>query len=171
VIVRIGCLSSKITGMDDGKPIKRLRAYADTSVFGGVFDSKFKDASAMFFDDSARGRFQLVLSALSVQELLAAPERVRTVLDGLTPKHVEIHAVTEEMEALQSAYLLAGILGPASEDDALHVAAATVLNADMIVSWNFKHIVHFEKIRGFNAVNRLRGYKTIEIYSPLEVVS
>ena len=40
----------------------------------------------------------------------------------------------------------------------------------MIVSWNFKHIVHYEKIRGFNAVNRLNGYKEVDIYSPLEVV-
>lgn len=170
VRVRVRGFSPKIIGMDAAEPIKQLRVYADTSVFGGVFDVKFKEASALFFDELSKGRLHLVLSALSVQELLAAPERVRTVLDGLAPQHVEIHAVSEEMEALQMAYLSAGVLGPASENDALHVAAATVLNADMIVSWNFKHIVHFEKIRAFNAINRLRGYKAIEIYSPLEVV-
>jgi hypothetical protein len=52
----------------------------------------------------------------------------------------------------------------------LHVANATVGGADMIVSWNFRHIVHFRKIRGFNAVNLKEGYATLAIYSPREVV-
>jgi len=39
----------------------------------------------------------------------------------------------------------------------------------MIVSWNFKHIVHYDKIRLYNAVNTLRGYTPIGIYSPWEV--
>lgn len=48
---------------------------------------------------------------------------------------------------------------------------ATVAGADIVVSWNFKHIVHFEKIAGYNAVNLLNGYKSIAIFSPREVVS
>lgn len=40
----------------------------------------------------------------------------------------------------------------------------------MIVSWNFKHIVHFDKMRGFNAVNLQEGYARLDIFSPLEVV-
>ena len=66
--------------------------------------------------------------------------------------------------------IIKGILGKASLNDALHVAIATVAKADMIVSWNFKHIVHFEKIRMFNAVNLREGYGIIDIRSPLEVV-
>ncbi|MDE2312950.1 MAG: hypothetical protein KGL04_02090, partial [Elusimicrobia bacterium] len=71
---------------------------------------------------------------------------------------------------LEQAYLAAGILAPESAMDALHVALATVGRADLIVSWNFKHIVHFDKIREFNATNRLRGWPTLEIYSPKEVI-
>lgn len=93
------------------------------------------------------------------------------MLDAVPREHVETHDVTEEMERLQSAYLSSGILGVSNDADALHVAAATLLNVDMIVSWNFKHIVHFEKIRGFNAINKLWGYKEVEIYSPLEIVA
>lgn len=160
--------------MNDGMMIheqkKSMRVYADTSVFGGPFDPQFASASRMFFEELGRGVFHLVLSALTVQELLVAPERVRALLDGVPPERVEVHDISEEMEGLKDAYLSAGVLGPSSDADALHVAAATVLNVDMIVSWNFKHIVHFEKIRGFNAINRLRGYKEIEIYSPLEIV-
>jgi hypothetical protein len=71
---------------------------------------------------------------------------------------------------LRDAYLAAGVVGPASAADAEHIAAATVAEVDIVVSWNFKHIVHFDKIRGFNGVNSLRGYRPLEIYSPVEVV-
>jgi hypothetical protein len=61
-------------------------------------------------------------------------------------------------------------VGAAHASDALHVALATVTHADMIVSWNFRHIVHFDKMREFNAVNVREGYGRLEILSPLEVV-
>jgi hypothetical protein len=64
----------------------------------------------------------------------------------------------------------AGILGESHANDARHVALATVAHADVIVSWNFKHIVHYEKIRGFNSVNLNQGYAPIEIRSPREMV-
>lgn len=150
--------------------MKRLRVYADTSVFGGCFDEAFAAASTKFFDLVGDGRFRLVVSAVTAEELGAAPEHVRAVLDRAPREHLEYHEVTAEMERLRDAYLDAEVLGRSSEADALHVAAATALDVDMIVSWNFKHIVHYDKIRGSNAVNRLNGYKLVEIYSPLEVV-
>jgi hypothetical protein len=61
-------------------------------------------------------------------------------------------------------------VGSANEDDALHVALATVNNCDMIVSWNFKHIVHYDKIRAYNGINIRLGYSVIAIYSPKEVI-
>ncbi len=54
--------------------------------------------------------------------------------------------------------------------DAVHVAAATVAGADVILSWNFKHIVNFSRIRRFNSVNVALGYRTMTILSPMEVV-
>jgi hypothetical protein len=72
--------------------------------------------------------------------------------------------------ALQEAYLREGIVSEKYAADALHVALATVSNAKMIVSWNFKHIVNFQKIPLYNAVNKLKGYDSIDIYSPLEVI-
>lgn len=150
--------------------MKRPRVYADTSVFGGCFDEGFAEASSKFFDLVRDGRLRLVISAVTAEELGAAPEHVRAVLDRVSREHLEYHEVTAEMERLRDAYLEAGVLGQTSDADALHVAAATALDVDMLVSWNFKHIVHYDKIRGFNAVNRLNGYKLVEIYSPLEVV-
>ncbi len=54
--------------------------------------------------------------------------------------------------------------------DALHVALATVSQASLIVSWNFKHIVNFQKIPMYNTVNTQHSYSEISIYSPLEVI-
>ena len=71
---------------------------------------------------------------------------------------------------MPQAYLTAGVVPPASRVDALHVALASVAGADALVSWNFKHLVQLRRIRGFHAVNLLRGYPLIEIRSPLEVV-
>ncbi len=59
---------------------------------------------------------------------------------------------------------------PKSSDDALHVALATVSGCSLIVSWNFKHIVHFEKIPLYNAINAVNGFANIAIFSPLEVI-
>lgn len=71
---------------------------------------------------------------------------------------------------LRDAYLAAGIVGPASRLDAEHIATATVAGADMIVSWNFKHIVHYDKIKGYHGVNPIQGYSAIPIHSPPDVV-
>jgi hypothetical protein len=68
-------------------------------------------------------------------------------------------------------YLFHGILGPGSRSDALHVALATIGRVDVLVSWNFRHIVNLGRIRLFNAVNLEQGYGFIEIRTPKEVLS
>ena len=72
---------------------------------------------------------------------------------------------------MAEAYLKHRILTHNYRDDARHIAIATVAGADLVVSWNFKHIVHFEKIQKFNAVNIEMGYKPLSIYSPREVTT
>jgi hypothetical protein len=96
---------------------------------------------------------------------------VQDALIELIDIDCEIISETEETIELAYKYIKAGILSKNFEDDARHIAVATVNNVDMLVSWNFKHIVHFDKIRQFNGVNMSEGYKQIEIYSPREVVS
>ena len=149
--------------------MKQIRVYADTSVFGGCFDDEFAGESQRFFQEVRTGRFLLVVSQMTLFELREAPAKVREVLTQLPPETVEIIENTEEVAVLRDAYVSAGVLGESSIQDAAHVAAASVGDVDLIVSWNFKHIVHFEKIRGFHAVNLLKGYRMIEIYSPREV--
>lgn len=73
--------------------------------------------------------------------------------------------ITQEVVALRRAYLDAGIVGVKSEDDALHVALATTSGCAMIIIWNFRHIVHCDKIRQYNAINALHGYDEINIFT------
>ena len=150
---------------------KPLRIYADTSVFGGCFDEEFEAESVRFFDEVRQGRFVVVVSNVTLDELELAPDQVRGVLAGLPLEQVEIVSTSPESDGLRKAYLDAAVVGPASSNDAAHIAVATVSNVDMVVSWNFKHIVHFEKIGGYEGVNSLRGYRSPRIYSPREVVT
>ena len=152
------------------KWMRRLRVYADTSVYGGCFDEEFKKASRAFFREVSGGRFGLVVSETVQRELAEAPEEVKQVLAGLDMGNLEFIDSSSELTQLRDAYLQAGILGGASQDDAEHIAAASVAEVDLVVSWNFKHIVHFDKIAGFGAVNLLHGYKPLRIHAPQEVV-
>ncbi len=147
-----------------------LRLYADTSVFGGCFDDEFAEPSKQLFEQIRQGMFRLVLSDTTLLELQGAPEGVRAVLLSLPPEAAERIPLTEEIERLRDAYLAMGVVGPASRRDAEHIAAATVADVDLIVSWNFRHIVHYDKISGYHGVNLLHGYRAIPIFSPLEVI-
>lgn len=147
-----------------------MRIYADTSVFGSVFDKEFSVPAEKFFSEIDAGRFILVTSAIVEAEIEPAPEDIRELFRTYKNR-AEIVQVTQESISLQQQYINSGVVTPKSAEDALHVAIATVAQCHLIVSWNFKHIVHFDKIPKYNAVNTLNGYGKIGIYSPLEVVS
>ena len=142
-----------------------LRVYADTSVFGGTFDPEFNETSEVFFDQVRSGRFHLVTSVLVQDEIEPAPPNVQEFFDGMI-EFAEITEISDEALRLQEAYLEAEIVTSKWALDALHVAIATVARCSLIVSWNFKHIVHFEKIALYNAVNTLEGYSGLAIHSP-----
>lgn len=150
--------------------MKQLRVYADTSVFGGCFDDEFAEESKSFFADIKAGKFILVVSSTTLGELDRTPQQVQKVLAGLPAENVEIIEFSDEVVSLRDAYLDAGIVGPEGRADAEHIASASVADVDFVVSWNFKHIVHFEKIAGYQAINLINGYKEIRIFSPKEVV-
>ena len=116
------------------------------------------------------GQAILLVSDLLVAELEGAPDPVVTLLRTLPANSVQRIETTHQAMDLMRKYIEAGVLGPAHENDALHVANATVAGADIIVSWNFKHIVHFTRIRGFNSVNLREGYGVLTIHNPREVI-
>ena len=110
------------------------------------------------------------MAVSSVVVLVDVPEDVRRILASLPAENVENFSDCPEIVELRDAYVEAGVVGPGAREDAEHVAAASVADVDMIVSWNFKHIVHFEKISGYHGVNLIRGYRPVSIYSPKEVI-
>lgn len=146
-----------------------IRVYTDTSVFGGVFDEIFETASRAFFQQVTDGRFQLVISPIVQDEIEQAPAKVQKWFDEFAI-HAEVILITQEVLQLRQAYLNVGIVTTKSAADALHVALATVARCHLIISWNFKHIVHFQKIPLYQGVNLVNGYEAIHIYSPLEVL-
>ena len=148
---------------------QQIRVYADTSVFGGVFDPEFSAPSRKFFDEVDAGRFSLVVSPVVEEELDQAPSEIQEFFKSYTNLAQEVEISQEAIE-LQLQYIELGVVPERSLADALHVAMATVSECELIVSWNFKDIVHFEKIPKYNAVNVLNGYRQIDIRSPLEVI-
>ena len=148
---------------------RAIRAYTETSVFGGVDDPEFDKTSKLFFDLARKERFKIVVSALVKDEISAAPESIKSFFNGVL-SYSELLEISPDAYALQNAYLKAKILTEKSRTDALHVALASVSDCTIIVSWNFKHIVNFRKIAMYNAVNMIEGYKPIAIHSPLEVI-
>ena len=145
-----------------------IRVYADTSVYGGVFDESFANASSTFFDLRDRA-VSTRSSPLIRTEIEAAPQQVKDFVASCEDI-IELVAVDEEARRLRKAYLDAGIVGQRWSADALHVALATISACRVIVSWNFRHIVHFQKIPLYNGINQSLGYAPIAIHSPEEVI-
>jgi predicted nucleic acid-binding protein len=149
--------------------MRQLRVYIDTSVLGAVFDEEFRKITTVFFEQAHSGRFGIVMSAVVEDEISDAPRNIQDFYNSVI-EYAEIITPSRKAILLQQAYLNAGVISLKWSNDALHVATATVAECDMIVSWNFKHIVHYDKRRKYNAVNLLQGYRTIEILTPAEVV-
>ncbi len=151
--------------------MKLSRIYLDTSVIGGCHDEEFKSWSNGLMKDFRLKNFIPVLSELTFDEISKAPQPVQITLKNLLEYDVEVLEITDSALELSEQYLNREILTPKFRDDALHIALASLANVDVLVSWNFRHIVHYDKIRLFNAVNIENGLKSIDIYSPREVTN
>jgi len=145
------------------------RIYIDTSVIGGYFDEEFENPTRKLFEKVKTGEYKLVISDLTQSELLEAPEKVRNIFKHLSLDY-EVVDLNDGAIELAEEYLGEKIVGQSSRDDCLHIAIATINKVDILVSWNFKHIVNIKKIRGFNSINIRNGYHTLEIRSPKEVI-
>ena len=148
----------------------KQRVYIDTSVVGGYFDDEFSADTKKLFERIINEDFKVYLSEISRLELLPAPKHVQEVINLIPPKSLIILEFTDESKQLAELYVNEKILGAASMDDAYHIAIATVNRIDVLLSWNFKHIVNWDKIRLFNAINMKLGYPPIEIRSPKELL-
>lgn len=148
----------------------KLRIYVDTSVFGGFFDTEFAEDTRPLWETFFRSEHRLVLSTLTLRELDQAPVEVQRLVDKIEIENLELVDLSDEARELALAYIRHEALPPNLENDALHIALATLARVDVLVSWNFKHIVNINKIRIYNGVNLEMGYTPIEIRTPKEVI-
>lgn len=154
--------------------IKKPRVYLDTSIWSFYFadDSpERRDLTRELFDDFRQHRYEPCISAVVLEEIDAAPEPLRTklnaLLDEITPTVLQIGEAALD---LSRQYIQQGTIPQKYDDDALHIAVAVANNMDLLLSWNFAHIVKLRTRRVVSATSKLLGYKEIEICSPEEVV-
>ena len=146
----------------------KQRIYIDTSVFGGYFDEEFSEHTYPLFDRIRNEEFLLLFSIVTQTELENAPKKVKELVRSLKAENTEFLETTDEAVDLATKYITEKVVGPTSFADCLHIALATINRADFLVSWNFKHIVNIQKIKGYNSINIKNGYKQLEIRSPRE---
>ena len=146
-----------------------MKFYLDTSVFGGFFDNEFKEDTIKLFKYIVKNDLKVIYSVLTKDELSGAPKKVGDLRESLPNK--EIVGIDSEVLSLAKLYIMEGTLSEKSFNDAQHIAAATVGGASAVVSWNFKHMVNFLKIKGYNTVNVREGYRTISIHTPTEMIN
>ncbi|MBM3860580.1 MAG: type II toxin-antitoxin system VapC family toxin [Verrucomicrobia bacterium] len=159
--------------------MKRLRLYLDTSVINFLHADdapEKREATVKFFEQVVQGSESVFVSQLVLREIERTPDPARRamLLKAIRENRLgflPVEPVTEVRE-LAKAYLQAGIIPARAEDDAVHVAIATVNEVDVLVSWNFKHLANVHRERRIAVVNESLGYVyPLRITSPLEVMN
>ena len=150
--------------------MKKLIIYLETSVIGGCFDKEFMDASRALMDHIRLGIFEGMISPVTAEELSLAPEPVRNVLLEFDEDQIIRLKEDPAVIALTDAYMVAKAVPIKFKNDASHIASATVYGADIVVNWNFRHIVNYQRIHAFNAVNVREGYAWMDIRTPKELI-
>lgn len=146
------------------------RIYIDTSVFGGYFEPEFELWTKVLFDSISKGKFIALISRLTDIELENAPQKVKDLATSFPTENVEWLDITNQAVELANKYIDEKVVGQTSQSDCIHIAIATLNYADVLVSWNFKHIVNHLRIRGYNSVNLKHGHKILDIRSPREIL-
>ena len=147
------------------------RIYIDTSVFGGYFDKEFEKETKPFFEKIFEKRIKIIVSEILELELYRAPVYIQDFFESLPIDLIERIELTDEARTLSEKYIFEKVVGKTSRADCQHIALATINKVDVLVSWNFKHIVNLERIRGYNSINFREGYQMTEIRTPKEIFS
>jgi predicted nucleic acid-binding protein len=151
--------------------MKKLKIYLDTSVISHL---QHEDAperteeTLLFWEELKTGKYEIVISDLTLNEIKKCSQPKQTdMLSYLEEIDYGILHENDEVDNLAQEYVENGILTRKNISDCLHIAFAVVNECDVIVSWNFKHMVRFKTIQGVRAVNAKNGYfKSIDILQP-----
>jgi predicted nucleic acid-binding protein len=148
----------------------KLRVYLDTSVLSAYYDDRAPDRQAQTEEFWKRlGEFDTATSELSREEIAQTPDATRRRMLLKLLNELTIYPITEEMKDLGRQYIASGVFSLIMLNDALHVAAASLSQQDVLLSWNFKHMVNRLRRAKVNQVNIARGLPAIEILAPPEL--
>lgn len=152
--------------------IKKLKLYLDTTIFNFVFADdapKERDLTRKFFQQIKE--YDIYISDIVIKEIARCyPSKREKLLALIEANDLEELALDDAAETLARRYIKEGIIPSKYMNDAYHIAVASVAGIDVILSWNFDHIVKLKTKREVVGINMLMGYGSIDIYSPLEVV-
>jgi predicted nucleic acid-binding protein len=144
--------------------VKKPLVYLDTSVISHL---EHEDApekmieTRMFWEKVKSGEIAAALSRVTLQEIEQCDEPKRTkLLAHLREIEYSFIEQSEEIDALAQKFIENHILPKKSIDDCRHIASAIMYNCDIIVSWNFKHIVNYKTIDGVKQITRMIDIKT-----------
>jgi predicted nucleic acid-binding protein len=147
-----------------------MRLYLGTSIFGGYFENEFSEWTVKLIKRILNGEEIAVISDITLRELEKAPEVIRKLSERVMKVNAELVQLTEEAEKLALTYISEKVVTMKYFADAVHIAIATINKVDVLVSWNFQHIVNLKRIRLYNSVNLKSGYSLLEIRSPMEMI-
>ena len=152
--------------------MRQFRYYIETSVWNFLLEEdrpERREITERFFHQ-VEGLGVITISDVVTREVARAPQAKREALERLFQRHnpVLLEEVPEVL-VLADRYITEGLIPAKYVNDALHVAVAVVHEQDVVVSWNFEHLVKLKTRFGVNGLNRLLGYREIEIVSPEEV--
>lgn len=150
--------------------MRKLKVYLDTSVISHLEQEDVPEKmeqTRKVWDILQTGKYEVVISDLVLVEINECKEPKRTILkEYLAQINYERVEITEETEEIANEIIKEGILNPKSFDDCLHIASAILNDCNIIVSWNFKHMVNVDTINGVRRITFAKRYNNIDIYAP-----
>lgn len=154
--------------------LRKLKIYLETTILNFYYaddaQEKMED-TRILFNEISLGHYIGYTSMSVIREISKAQEEKRKqLLELIQQFNIEILEDEPEAERIADIYVKEGIIPAKYMTDGLHIALATIHDMDIIVSWNFKHIVKRKTILMTNVVNYREGYRNIDIYSPSEVI-
>jgi hypothetical protein len=150
------------------------KLFLETTTFNFFFYGKGKEKQAYtkrLFAEIADGKCKAYTSDYVINELKKdTAERFKAMYSLVGKYDIDVMPTTAEIARIGALYIKKGIIPEKYDDDALHIAAATVKGLDFVISYNYNHIVKLKTIIGTGLINRREGYQQVGLSTPKEIL-